>query len=148
MGEAGIGSSYSEIERGLVEHIREFLLELGQGFTFYGQQVNLEVGGDDYFLDLLFYHVKLRCFVVIELKAGKFKPEYAGKLNFYLNVVDDLMRHPDDQPTIGILLCKDKNRVAAEYALRGIQTPLGISEYELTTALEKRLNRTIDDPNT
>src|SRR5208337_4719209 len=97
-----------EIEQGLVAHIREFLLELGAGFAFLGQQFRLEVGGEDFFIDLLFYHVKLRCYVVLELKAGPFKPQYAGKMNFYLSAVDDLLRHPDDKPSIGIILCKAK----------------------------------------
>ena len=104
-----------EIEQGLVAHIREFLLELGAGFAFLGQQFKLEVGGEEFFIDLLFYHVKLRCYVVLELKAGPFKPEYAGKMNFYLSAVDDLLRHPDDKPSIGIILCKTKNQVIAEY---------------------------------
>ena len=127
------------IERGLVEHIRDFLLELGQGFAFVGSQVPLEVGGEDYYLDLLFYHVKLRCHVVIELKAGGFKPEYAGKLNFYLSAVDDLLRHPDDQPSIGLVLCRGKNEVAVEYSLRDMTKPLGVSEYQLTDALPEKL---------
>ena len=104
-----------------------------------GSQVSLEVGGKDYDLDLLFYHVKLRCYVVIELKAGGFKPEYAGKLNFYLSAVDDLFRHPDDQPSIGLVLCHGKNEVAVEYSLRGMEKPLGVSEYQLTEALPENL---------
>lgn len=127
------------IERGLVQHIRNFLLELGQGFSFVGNQYQLTVGGEDFYLDLLFYHLKLRCFVVIELKAGGFKPEYAGKLNFYLSAVDDLLRHPDDQPSIGLVLCRGKNKVVAEYALRGMSQPLGVSEYELTKTLPAEL---------
>lgn len=128
-----------ELEKGLVDHIRKFLLELGAGFAFVGSQYPLEVGGDDYFIDLLFYHLKLRCYVVIELKTGKFKPEYAGKLNFYLAVVDDLLRHSDDKPTIGLILCKDRNRVAAEYALRGTASPMGVAEYRITEALPEGL---------
>lgn len=127
------------IERGLVDHIRDFLLELGQGFAFMGSQVPLTVGDEDYYLDLLFYHVKLRCYVVIELKAGGFKPEYAGKLNFYLSAVDDLLRHPDDQPSIGLVLCRGKNKVAVEYSLRDMTKPLGVSEYLLTEALPEKL---------
>ncbi|MCB9610101.1 MAG: DUF1016 domain-containing protein [Planctomycetes bacterium] len=127
------------IERGLVDHIRDFLLELGQGFAFMGTQVPLTVGEEDYYLDLLFYHVKLRCYVVIELKAGGFKPEYAGKLNFYLSAVDDLLRHPDDQPSIGLILCRGKNRVAVEYSLRDMAKPLGVSEYQLTESLPDKL---------
>lgn len=127
------------IERGLVEHIRDFLLELGQGFSFVGSQVPIEVGGDEFYIDLLFYHLKLRCYVVLELKAGEFKPEYAGKLNFYLSAVDDLLRHRDDQPSIGMVLCRGKNRVVAEYSLRDMAKPLGVSEYELTESLPETL---------
>lgn len=127
------------IERGLVEHIRDFLLELGQGFAFLGSQVPLTVGNEAYFLDLLFFHVKLRCYVVIELKAGGFKPEYAGKLNFYLSAVDDLLRHSDDLSSIGLVLCRGKNKVAVEYSLRDLTKPLGVSEYKLTEALPEQL---------
>lgn len=119
-----------ELEFGLLDHIQSFLLELGAGFSFVGRQVHLEIGGQDFYLDLLFYHFKLRCFVVVELKATDFKPEFAGKMNFYLSAIDDTMKQVDDQPTIGLLLCKGKNKVVAEYALRGIQKPIGISEYE------------------
>lgn len=118
-----------ELEEGLLAHIRKFLVELGAGFAFVGQQVRLDVGGEDFYVDLLFYHLKLRCFVVVDLKTTAFKPEYAGKMNFYLSAVDDLMRHPDDKPSIGIILCKAKNRVVAEYALRDIAKPVGISSY-------------------
>ncbi len=118
-----------ELERGLVAHIRQFLIELGAGFAFLGQQYRPEVGGEDYYLDLLFYHVKLRCYIVIDLKSTPFKPEYAGKMNFYLSAVDDLLRHPDDRPSIGIILCKTKNEVVAEYALRDLAKPVGISSY-------------------
>ncbi|AIE83935.1 PDDEXK nuclease domain-containing protein [Fimbriimonas ginsengisoli] len=123
------------LEKGLVDHIRKFLLELGAGFAFVGSQYHLEVGGEDFYIDLLFYHLKLRCYVVIELKTGKFKPEYAGKLNFYLAVVDDLVRHPDDAPSIGLILCKDKNQVVAEYALRNTTAPIGVSAFQITEAL-------------
>jgi predicted nuclease of restriction endonuclease-like (RecB) superfamily len=125
-----------ELECELVTHLRDFLLELGAGFAFVGSQVPLEAGGEDFRVDLLFYHLKLRCFVVIDLKMGPFKPEYAGKMNFYLAVVDDLMRHPEDKPSIGLILCKAKNRVIAEYALRNIATPLGVSEFKLPTVEE------------
>ncbi|WP_132051565.1 PDDEXK nuclease domain-containing protein [Pseudocnuella soli] len=129
-----LGEAYKEkdLENALVEHITKFLLELGAGFSYVGRQYHLEVGGEDFYIDLLFYHLKLRCFVVIELKTGKFIPEYASKLNFYLNVVDDNLRHPTDGPSIGILICKERNKVIAEYALRGINRPIGVSEYELT----------------
>ena len=119
-----------ELEDGLINHIQKFLLELGAGFSYVGKQINLNVGGQDFFIDLLFYHLKLRCFVVVELKATEFKPEYAGKMNFYLTAVDEMLKHQTDSPTIGLLLCKTKNKVIAEYALRDINKPLGIAEYE------------------
>ena len=127
-----------ELHRGIVQHLQKFLLELGVGFSFLGSNYHLQVGGDDYYIDLLFYHVKLRCYVVIELKAVEFKPEYVGKLNFYLSAADDLLRHPDDKPSIGLLLCKGKNHVTAEYALRGIGKPMGVSTYQ-TSQLPKEL---------
>ncbi|OGJ87125.1 MAG: hypothetical protein A2268_15260 [Candidatus Raymondbacteria bacterium RifOxyA12_full_50_37] len=117
-------------ERDLVAHVREFLLELGVGFAFIGNQVKLTVGGTDYFIDLLFYHVHLRCYVVVELKAVMFKPEHAGKMNFYLSAVDDLLKHPDDQPSIGLLLCRSRDKVRVEYALRDIRKPIGVAEWE------------------
>jgi predicted nuclease of restriction endonuclease-like (RecB) superfamily len=120
-----------ELEGGLLVHLRDFLIELGTGFAFVGSQVPLEVGGEDFRLDLLFYHLKIRCFVVIDLKMGPFKPEYAGKMNFYLAAVDDFLRHPSDKPSIGLVLCKAKNRIVAEYTLRNIATPIGISEFKL-----------------
>ena len=128
-----------ELETGLLEHLRKFLLELGVGFAFVGSQYPLEVGGEDFKLDLLFYHIRLRSFVVIDLKIGPFKPEYAGKMNFYLAAIDDLLRHRDDQPSIGIILCKTKNAIIAEYALRDATRPIGVSEYRLTTSLPTNL---------
>jgi predicted nuclease of restriction endonuclease-like (RecB) superfamily len=128
-----------ELETGLIQHLEKFLLELGQGFAFVGRQYHLTVGDSDFYLDLLFYHLKLRSYVVIELKRGDFKPEYAGKLNFYCNVVDDTLRHPQDAATIGLMLCQDKDNVLAEYALRGIDKPIGIASYELTRALPATL---------
>jgi len=128
-----------ELEAGLVGHLERFLLELGAGFAFVGRQVHLDVAGEDFYIDLLFYHLRLRSFVVVDLKIGSFKPEYAGKINFYCNVVDDQMQHESDNPTIGLILCQDKNRVLAEYALRGLDKPIGISEYELTRALPDNL---------
>lgn len=119
-----------DLERGLLDHIRKFLLELGAGFAFVGQQVHLEVDGEDFYLDLLFYHLRLRCYVVIDLKARPFKPEHAGKMNFYLSAVDDLLRHPDDKPSIGIILCKTRSRVIAEYALRDLAKPVGVARYK------------------
>lgn len=124
-----------EIETALVQHITRFLLELGAGFAFVGRQVHLDVGGDDFFIDLLFYHLKLRCYVVIELKADKFKPEHLGQLGFYLTVVDAQVKSDQDNPTIGLLLCKSKNQVVAEYALREKTQPLGIAEYKLLESL-------------
>jgi len=128
-----------DLERGLLVHLRDFLLELGVGFAFVGSQYHLEVGGQDFYLDLLFYHLRLRCYVVIELKIGDFQPEYAGKMNFYLAAADDLLRHPDDQPSIGIILCKTRNRLIAEYALRDMQAPVGVATYRLTDALPESL---------
>ncbi len=118
-----------DIENQLVAQITRFLLELGKGFAFLGRQYPLSVNGKDYFLDLLFYHARLKCYVVIELKAGEFKPEYIGKLNFYLSAVDDQLRADDDQPTIGLILCKDKNKLDVEYALRDIHKPMGVSSF-------------------
>lgn len=108
-----------DLKRGLIEHLRALILELGKGFAFVGSQYHLEVGGQDYYLDLLFYHLRLWCFVVIELKIEDFKPEFAGKMNFYLSAVDDQLRHDQNQPSIGIILCKGRNSVIVEYALRG-----------------------------
>lgn len=129
------------VEKELVKHITSFLLELGAGFAFVGNQYLLNVGDKDYFLDLLFYHLKLRCFVVIELKAKAFIPEYAGKMNFYLSAVDDLLRHPTDNPSIGIILCKSKERVTAEYALRDMNKPIGVAEWQaqITKSLPEQL---------
>lgn len=110
-------------------------MELGIGFAFVASQYRLEVGGSDFFVDLLFYHLKLRCFVVVELKAKEFEPEFAGKMNFYLAAIDDLLRHPDDRPSIGLIICKTKNQIIAEYALRNSTTPIGISEYRLAESL-------------
>jgi predicted nuclease of restriction endonuclease-like (RecB) superfamily len=128
-----------ELETGLIQHLEKFLLELGQGFAFVGRQHHLGVGDQDFYIDLLFYHLRLRCFVVVELKRGAFKPEYAGKMNFYCSVVDDKLRHAQDAPTIGLILCQQHNEVIAEYALRGMDTPIGISTFELTRALPTEL---------
>lgn len=119
-----------ELELGLLDHIQKFLLELGQGFAFIGNQYPIEVGGQDYYLDLLFYHITLRCFVVIDLKNTAFKPEYAGKMNFYLSAVDDKLKHASDHPSIGMILCKTKNNFTVEYALRDIHKPMGVAGYE------------------
>jgi len=128
-----------EIESALVEHITQFLLELGAGFAFVGRQVLLDVGGDEFFIDLLFYHLKLRCYVVIELKTGKFKPEHLGQLGFYMTAVDKQIKHELDNATIGLLLCKSKNKVVAEYALGDKTQPMGIAEYKLVEALPENL---------
>lgn len=132
-----------EIESALVRHVTQFLLELGAGFAFVGRQFHLDVGGDDFFIDLLFYHLKLRCYVVVELKAGEFKPEHAGQLSFYLSAVDAQVKRDDDQPTIGILLCKSKNRVVAEYALRNLQQPIGVAQYQLVNSLPETLQSSL-----
>jgi predicted nuclease of restriction endonuclease-like (RecB) superfamily len=151
----GIGPDVSErqLEGALIDRLKEFLIELGKGFAFIGQQYHLDVGGEDYYLDLLFYHLHLRCHVVIDLKVVPFKPEFAGKMNFYLSAVDDQLRHPDDQPTIGLILCKERNRLVVEYALRDTSKPMGVATYrvlprrlkgELPTArqIEKGIGKT------
>ncbi|MBS6220333.1 hypothetical protein CRH03_05905 [Clostridium sp. HMb25] len=134
-----------EIERQLTEHIQSFLLELGQGFAFVGRQVHLEVGGDDFYLDLLFYHLKLRCFVVVELKACDFEPGFISQLNMYQNVVNDILRHPDDKPTIGLLLVKGKNETVVEYSLAGYQNPIGVAEWknQIAKALPEELRSSL-----
>jgi predicted nuclease of restriction endonuclease-like (RecB) superfamily len=119
-----------ELENTLMQHLEKFLLELGQGFAFVGRQVHLEFSDEDYYIDLLFYHLKLRCYVVIELKSGRFNPGYVSKLNMYMNIVNDLLRHPDDQKTIGLLLVKEKNHTIAKYALEGYSNPIGVAEWE------------------
>ena len=128
-----------EIESALVRHITRFLLELGSGFAFVGRQYRLEVDGSEFFIDLLFYHTRLKCYVVVELKATSFKPEHAGQLNFYLTAVDRQVKAPDDKPTIGLLLCKTQSRLIAEYALSGMDKPIGVAEYQLVRALPETL---------
>jgi predicted nuclease of restriction endonuclease-like (RecB) superfamily len=128
-----------ELEVGLLSHIEKFLLELGRGFAFVGRQYPLTVSDREFSLDLLFYHLHLRCFVVVDLKKGEFLPEYAGKMNFYCSVVDDQLRHPQDAPTLGLILCQSKDRIIAEYALRDVHKPIGIADYELTRALPPEL---------
>ena len=137
----GLGNTAQEraIESGLVQHITRFLLELGSGFAFLGRQVRLEVEGDEFFIDLLFYHTRLKCHVVVELKATAFKPEHAGQLNFYLTAVDRQIKAPDDRPTIGLLLCKTQKRTVVEYALSGIDKPMGVAEYQLVRDLPESL---------
>jgi predicted nuclease of restriction endonuclease-like (RecB) superfamily len=128
-----------DLETALVDNLTRFLLELGAGFSFVGRQYPIKVGDEEYAIDLLFYHLKLRCYVVIELKTTKFKPEYTGKLNFYLNVVDDMLRHEDDNASIGLLICRQHNQVVTEYAIRGINRPMGITEYQYTARLPENL---------
>jgi predicted nuclease of restriction endonuclease-like (RecB) superfamily len=138
--ELGDDHSERDLDQGLISHVEKFMRELGQGFSFVGRQVHLQVSDKDFYLDLLFYHLKLRCFVVIELKAVDFKPEHAGKMNFYLSAVDSIMKHPTDNPTIGLLICKKKDNFIAEYALRDINKPLGVAEYEtqIVSSLPKK----------
>jgi predicted nuclease of restriction endonuclease-like (RecB) superfamily len=128
-----------EIEKGLMKHIEKFLLELGEGFAFLGRQYHLEVSKKDYYLDLLFYHIKLRSYIVIDLKSKEFKPEYAGKMSFYLSAVDKIIKHKDDNPSIGLILCKTKDKVLAEYTLQGMTKPIGLSEYQIYKKLPKRI---------
>lgn len=137
--ELGDDAQEREIERELTSRITDFMLELGKGFAFVGKQFKLEIGDSEYFMDLLFYHLHLKCYVVIELKAGKFKPEYAGKLNFYLSAVDSQVKHEDDNPSIGILLCRTKDKIEVEYALRDLNKPIGVSAFELSQIIPDNL---------
>lgn len=132
-----------ELHRGLVRHMRDFLLELGSGFAFVGDEYHLDVGGADFYIDLLFYHVRLHCYVIIELKTGEFRPEHAGKLGFYLAAVDDLLRLPPDGPSIGLVLCREKNRIVAEYALREISAPMSVSGITLKKNLPDDLRASL-----
>ncbi len=132
-----------ELETALVERITRFMLELGKGFAFVGRQYHLEVGGEDFYIDLLFYHLRLHCYVAIELKTGPFKPEYTGKLNFYLTALDEQVKMREDQPSIGLILCKNRNTIVAEYALRGVGKPIGIARYELSTTLPESLKESL-----
>ncbi len=130
-----------DIEQALVRDVTRLLLELGTGFAFLGNQYHLNVGGDDFYIDLLFYNINLRCYVVIELKTGDFKPEYAGKLNFYLSAVDGILKKEQDNPSIGLLLCKSKNNVVVEYSLKDMSKPIGVSEYKITSSLPDNLEK-------
>lgn len=132
-----------DVENQLIEHVSKFLLELGKGFAFVGKQYHLKVTETDYYIDLLFYHTKLKCYVVIELKNGRFQPEFTGKLNFYLSAVDSLVKMPDDNPTIGLLLCREKNNIDVEFALRNIVSPIGVSEYILAENLPENLKSSL-----
>lgn len=144
----GEDAAEREIETALIQHISQFLLELGSGFAYVGRQFRLEVAGDEFFIDLLFYHTRLKCYVVIELKATAFKPDHAGQLNFYLAAVDAQIKAEDDKPTIGLLLCRTKNQLVAEYALSGMDKPMGIAEYELVRELPKSLATTLPSVET
>jgi hypothetical protein len=135
--------SERELELELIKHLEKFLLELGAGFAFVGRQYHLSISDKDCYIDLLFYHLKLRCYIVIDLKKGDFKPEYTGKMNFYCSAVDDLLKHPTDNATIGLILCQTKDKIFAEYALKDIQKPIGISEYELTKILPQNLKNSL-----
>ena len=130
-----------DLEQGLLDHIQKFLLELGVGFAFVGRQYHMEISGQDYYLDLLFYHLRLRCYVVIDLKMKAFEPEFAGKMNFYLSAVDDQLRHADDRPSIGLLLCKERDHLTVEYALRDLKKPIGVAQWQtkLVESLPKNL---------
>jgi len=132
-----------ELETALVERITRFMLELGKGFAFVGRQYHLEVGGDDFYIDLLFYHLRLHCYVALELKTGPFKPEYTGKLNFYLTALDEQVKMKEDGPSIGLILCRNRNNIVAEYALRDVNKPIGISRYELSDKLPKELQASL-----
>ena len=132
-----------ELENSLIKNMEKFLIELGSGFAFVGRQYKLEVGNDEFYIDLLFYHLKLRCFVVVELKKGKFKPEYSGQVNFYCSAVDSVLAQKDDKPTIGLILCQEKNEIVAEYSLRNMSQPIGISEYQLTEVLPKEFESSL-----
>jgi predicted nuclease of restriction endonuclease-like (RecB) superfamily len=135
-----------DLQQALIQNLRDFLLELGVGFAFVGSQYHLEVGGDDFYLDLLFYHIRLRCYVAIELKTGAFQPEFAGKMNFYLTSLDRQLREKGDQPSIGLILCKQQNRLVAEYALHEMKKPVGVSTYRLTETLPARLQASLPSP--
>jgi predicted nuclease of restriction endonuclease-like (RecB) superfamily len=132
-----------EFEKALIDHLKEFLIELGVGFAYVGSQYHMEIGDQDFYLDLLFYHLRLRCYIVIELKTGDFKPEYAGKINFYLSAVDDTLNTDQDNPSIGIILCKTRNRVIAEYALRDMNKPIGISRYTFAENLPEEFKTSL-----
>jgi predicted nuclease of restriction endonuclease-like (RecB) superfamily len=137
-----------DVERALITRVKDLLLELGKGFSFIGSQHHLEVGGQDFYVDLLFYHRKLRCLVAVDLKTGPFQPEHAGKMNFYLAALDDRDREPGDNPSIGLILCRERNRVVVEYALRGVDAPIGVARYELmlADALPARLAEALPSP--
>jgi len=132
-----------ELENSLIKNMEKFLIELGSGFAFVGRQYKLEIGDDEFYIDLLFYHLKLRCFVVVELKKGKFKPEYSGQVNFYCGAIDSILAQKDDKPTIGLILCQEKNEIVAEYSLKNMSQPIGISKYQLTEVLPKEFESSL-----
>jgi hypothetical protein len=138
-------SKERHLQQALLANIRRFLLELGVGFTFVGSNYHIVVGNEEFYIDLLFYHIRLHCYVVIELKAGSFKPEYVGKLNFYMVAIDRQVKEPEDKKTIGIILCKTKNKVTAEYALSNIQNPMGVATYQTSEALPEDLKDKLPD---
>lgn len=144
----GLGPAVEEreLERALLAHVRDFLLELGVGFALVGTQYRLVVGGQDYYLDLVFYHIRLRCYVAVDLKVGAFRPEFVGKMNFYLSALDEQLRGAEDRPSIGLVLCKERNRVVAEYALRGISNPISVAEYRLSDDLPTPLRESLPTP--
>ncbi len=135
------GYKEKELETAMINKIRDVLLELGNGFSFVGNQYKLTVGNDDYYIDLLFYHLKLRCYIVVELKANSFRPEYAGKMNFYLNAVNDMLKSEFDNPSIGLILCQEKDKLTAQYSLKGIEQPIGVSSYEIAKFLPEDILR-------
>ena len=140
------GVKEKELEKKLLENIKSFLLELGDGFAFMGNQYKIVLGENEYFIDLLFYHRYLKCLIAIELKIGKFIPEYAGKMNFYLNVLDDKVKLPEENPSIGLILCKEKDNIVVEYALRKIGKPIGVTKYYLTRKLPTKLLKQLPSP--
>jgi len=139
----GAEAQERDLERALIERLRDFLLELGKGFAFVGSQYHLEVGGEDFYLDMLFYQLRLRCYLMIDLKIDQFQPEYAGKINFYLSAVDDLLYLPEDRPSIGLILCKNQNHLIAEYALHNLSKSMGVATYCLTKAMPEELQKNL-----
>ncbi len=133
----------TELEQAMVEKIKTVLLELGNGFSFIGNQYKIEIDDCDYYIDMLFYHTKLHCYIVVELKNTEFKPEYAGKVNFYLSAVDDLLKTDTDNPTIGLILCREKRKISVEYSLRNINKPIGVSSYEITNVIPEEVMKSL-----
>ena len=144
----GLGHEHSELEleQALLRKINRFLVEMGGTFTFAGNQFRIEVGGQDFFIDILLYHRRLKCFVAVDLKIGEFKPEYAGKMQFYLTALDDLIKSKDENPSIGMILCKEKNRTIVEYALRSSTKPIGVAEYKIVQKLPQKFKNELPSP--